>query len=123
MRESGLGPLAGTALAAMFLQGPVFNGLDLSGNAIKDQGARAIAEMLCKNASLMSLDMRSNDIGMDGGIALFEALLQNKAITEVCRRKQSRCVIRWLTQHWHSSIWGSWQETRVIGSELKWRKS
>jgi len=84
LREGGLGPLAGAAVAAMFVDNPVFfNALDLSGNALKDQGGKAIAEMLSKNSGLMTLDLRSNDIGMEGGISIFDSLLSNASITEL----------------------------------------
>ena len=45
MREAGLGQFGGIAVAAMFLEHPVFTVLDLSGNNLKDQGSKAVCAL------------------------------------------------------------------------------
>ena len=52
--------------------------LDLSGNNIGDDGAKAIAEALKKNTSLKSVNLSWCDIGDDGIEAIAEALLDPK---------------------------------------------
>ena len=80
MRDSGLGPFAGAAVAAM-LQKHRCSDLDLTGNMIRDKGATALAEMLCTNRHLTSLTLQSNDIGIDGAASIFAALSSNSALT------------------------------------------
>ena len=82
LRDSGLGPLSGAAVAAM-LNTHRCSILDLCGNLIRDQGASALAEMMVRNKSLTRLDLRSNDIGIDGAAMVFEALLQNSTLTDL----------------------------------------
>ena len=56
---------------------PVLNNLDLTGNDIGDDGAKAIAEALKVNPVLTTLDLHNNLIGAEGAKAIAEALKVN----------------------------------------------
>ncbi|KOO35677.1 hypothetical protein Ctob_013874 [Chrysochromulina tobinii] len=55
--------------------------LELGGNKIGDEGAKAIAEALKVNAVVTTLDLRSNSIGDEGAKAIAEALKVNAVVT------------------------------------------
>lgn len=82
LKDSGLGALAGAAVAAM-LKTHRCSELDLCGNFLRDQGATALSEILGENRSLTKLDLRANDIGIEGAAAIFGALEGNSTLTEL----------------------------------------
>jgi hypothetical protein len=56
--------------------------LDLSGNKITEEGARAVSAMLQMNSSLISLDFWGNDIGWDGIDAIIASMQTNTTLQE-----------------------------------------
>jgi Ran GTPase-activating protein (RanGAP) involved in mRNA processing and transport len=57
--------------------------LDLSDNAIKQDGAMAIADALKVNSCLTSLDLSNNAIKQDGAMAIADALKVNSCLTSL----------------------------------------
>jgi hypothetical protein len=57
--------------------------LDLSGNNIGDDGAKAIADALKVNHSLETLYLNDNNIGDDGAKAIADALKDNKSLDKL----------------------------------------
>ena len=57
--------------------------IDLRGNAIKDQGACALAQMLTRNQSLRELDIQCCSISGVGASHLARALLANHSVTRI----------------------------------------
>ncbi|KAL0239727.1 hypothetical protein GEMRC1_009835 [Eukaryota sp. GEM-RC1] len=57
--------------------------LNLNGNRIGDEGARALAEVLKVNNTITSVDLGGNRIGDEGARALAEVLKVNNTITSV----------------------------------------
>ena len=84
LKEGGLGPRAGVALAkALAKAPPSLTLLDITGNLIKDAGAVALADVLRKNRSLTRVSLGSNDIGAKGGQAIAQALGVNRTLTSL----------------------------------------
>ena len=61
----------------------LINSLNLPGNKIGDDGAKAIAEALKENTSVTNLDLSSNAISDEGAKAIAEALKENTTITSL----------------------------------------
>ena len=57
--------------------------LHLSGNRIKDEGAKSLSEALRVNTSVTSLDLNWNSIADEGANSLFEALRVNTSLTSL----------------------------------------
>lgn len=57
--------------------------LYLSGNLIRETGARAIARALAQNRTLTVLHLTGNSIGPEGAHALAEGIVVNKTLTKV----------------------------------------
>ena len=57
--------------------------IDLDGNNIGDEGAKAIGEALKVNTSLTEIYLDGNNIGVEGGKAIGEALKVNTSLTEI----------------------------------------
>jgi Ran GTPase-activating protein (RanGAP) involved in mRNA processing and transport len=55
--------------------------LNLAGNYIGDDGAKALSAALAQNSSLTTLNLTDNEIGADGAQALGAALAQNSSLT------------------------------------------
>ena len=51
--------------------------LDLEGNGIRDEGAKALAEGLIVHSTLQTFNLSSNQIGDEGATAIAEALKNN----------------------------------------------
>ncbi len=75
-----LGPEGGRALAAALRHGGALKRLDASRNGLGPEGARALADALQVNGSLTSLDLEGNQIGPEGARALAGALLVNGSV-------------------------------------------
>ena len=86
--------------------------LDLSSNAIRDKGAKALAEMLRSNRSIVDMALNDNEIGNEGGIALGQVLSEkanstlkvlnvseNPIAAEVCVEWFSKAERRLISQH------------------------
>ena len=58
-------------------------GLDLSHNAIRSEGAVAMATMLKRNSSLETLNLSLCSIGSSGGVELGAALERNKTLRDL----------------------------------------
>jgi Ran GTPase-activating protein (RanGAP) involved in mRNA processing and transport len=74
--------------------------LFINGNAIGDDGARAVAEMLAENVGLRALHLARNSIGVDGEQALKKGMLKNKTLRTMDMmihlfNKQQLGVYRW----------------------------
>eukprot|EP00474_Spongospora_subterranea_P000343 CRZ00801.1 hypothetical protein [Spongospora subterranea] len=67
---------------ATFPDAPI-NSIDLSVNAIKNNGAKALGVMLKSTQTLALLNLRSNDIEDVGGLALAHALEGQRTITQL----------------------------------------
>ena len=61
----------------------LINSLNLSGNEISDEGAKAISEALKVNTSVTNLDLSYATIGYEGAKAIAEALKVNTTITSL----------------------------------------
>jgi Ran GTPase-activating protein (RanGAP) involved in mRNA processing and transport len=81
--RQGLQPADGILIGSDLQFMAVVTTLDLGGNSIRVEGAKAIAEALKVTAVLTSLDLRSNSIGDDGAKAIAEALKVNAVLTEL----------------------------------------
>ena len=55
--------------------------LDLRGNEIEDEGAKALAEALLMNKSVTDFNLDGNYVGDEGAKALAEALIENDTLT------------------------------------------
>ncbi|CAJ1016240.1 putative Leucine Rich repeat [Leishmania utingensis] len=78
--ENGLGVCCAEALAAALSCNRRYSVLDLSGNRLRDDGARFIAQLIKRNRTLVHIDVASNDIGHVGGVLLARALLENDTV-------------------------------------------
>ncbi|KAG5497470.1 hypothetical protein JIQ42_03957 [Leishmania sp. Namibia] len=78
--ESGFGVCSAEALAAVLSRNNRYSVLDLSGNRLRDDGARFIAQLIEQNRSLVHIDVASNDIGHVGGVLILRALLENNTV-------------------------------------------
>jgi Ran GTPase-activating protein (RanGAP) involved in mRNA processing and transport len=83
LRENGLGAQTADAIAKVLAHSEAFTVLDLSGNRIKDEGAKSIAALFTNNDILVHLGLKSNDIGADGIVALCEALSRSATLTSL----------------------------------------
>jgi hypothetical protein len=82
--ESGVGDEEVHAIAALLRSATNVRELQLRGNSISSEGARAIAAVLCiSSCRLRHVDLRSNRIGKDGVKVLAEALERNERIKHV----------------------------------------
>ncbi|CAK4720627.1 unnamed protein product [Aphanomyces euteiches] len=82
--ESGIGDEEMHAIAALLRNNSSVHDLQLHGNAITSEGARAIAAILgSSNCGLAHIDLRKNHIGDDGIRVLTEALERNPRIRHV----------------------------------------
>ncbi|KAG9401911.1 hypothetical protein AC1031_007616 [Aphanomyces cochlioides] len=82
--ESGIGDEEMHAIAALLRNNSSVHDLQLHGNAITSEGARAIAAILgSSNCDLAHIDLRKNHIGDDGIRVLTEALERNPRIRHV----------------------------------------
>ncbi|KAG5473933.1 hypothetical protein LSCM1_04569 [Leishmania martiniquensis] len=78
--ESGFGVCSAEALAAILSRNTRYSVLDLSGNRLRDDGARFIAQLIKRNRTLVHIDVASNDIGHIGGVLILRALLENNTV-------------------------------------------
>ncbi|CBZ36017.1 ribonuclease inhibitor-like protein [Leishmania donovani] len=78
--ESGFGVCSAEALAAVLSRNSHYSVLDLSGNCLRDDGARFIAQLIKRNRTLVHIDVASNDIGHVGGVLIARALLENNTV-------------------------------------------
>ncbi|KAG5499434.1 hypothetical protein JKF63_07997 [Porcisia hertigi] len=78
--ENGFGLCSAEALAAVLSRNNHYSVLDLSGNRLRDDGARFIAQLIKRNRSLVHIDLASNDIGHVGGVLIARALLENNTV-------------------------------------------
>lgn len=82
--ESGVGDEEVHAIAALLRSATNVRELQLRGNSISNEGARAIAAVLCiSTCRLRQVDLRGNHIGKDGIKVLAEALERNDRIKHV----------------------------------------
>ncbi|OWZ23797.1 hypothetical protein PHMEG_0001255 [Phytophthora megakarya] len=82
--ESGMGDEEVHAVAALLRNAMNVRELQLRGNSISSEGARAIAAILCiSTCRLRQVDLRNNHIGKDGVKVLAEALERNERIKHV----------------------------------------
>ncbi|KAE8915102.1 hypothetical protein PF003_g507 [Phytophthora fragariae] len=82
--ESGVGDEEVHAIAALLRNATNVRELQLRGNSISSEGARAIAAVLCiSTCRLRQVDLRNNQIGKDGIKVLAEALERNDRIKHV----------------------------------------
>ncbi|KAG1704314.1 hypothetical protein DVH05_006322 [Phytophthora capsici] len=82
--ESGVGDEEVHAIAALLRNATNVCELQLRGNSISSEGARAIAAVLClSTCRLRQVDLRSNQIGKDGIKVLAEALERSERIKHV----------------------------------------
>ncbi|KAF4042752.1 Leucine Rich repeat [Phytophthora infestans] len=82
--ESGVGDEEVHAIAALLRSATNVRELQLRGNAISSEGARAIAAVLSiSSCRLRQVDLRNNQIGKDGIKVLAEALERNERIKHV----------------------------------------
>ncbi|CEG43669.1 Leucine-rich repeat, ribonuclease inhibitor subtype [Plasmopara halstedii] len=82
--ESGIGDEEVHAIAALVRNATSLFELQLRGNAISSEGARAIAAVLgMSSCRLRHVDLRNNHIGRDGIKVLAEALERNERIKHV----------------------------------------
>ncbi|KAG3254424.1 hypothetical protein PI124_g946 [Phytophthora idaei] len=82
--ESGVGDEEVHAIAALLRNATNVRELQLRGNAISSEGARAIAAVLSiSSCRLRQVDLRNNQIGKDGIKVLAEALERNERIKHV----------------------------------------
>ncbi|GMF09169.1 unnamed protein product [Phytophthora lilii] len=82
--ESGVGDEEVHAIAALLRNATNVRELQLRGNSISSEGARAIAAVLCiSSCRLRQVDLRNNQIGKDGIKVLAEALERNERIKHV----------------------------------------
>ncbi|ETL38568.1 hypothetical protein L916_09851 [Phytophthora nicotianae] len=82
--ESGVGDEEVHAIAALLRNATNVRELQLRGNAISSEGARAIAAVLnISSCCLRQVDLRNNQIGKDGIKVLAEALERNERIKHV----------------------------------------
>jgi hypothetical protein len=83
--ESGVGDEEVHAIAALLRNAPNVKELQLRGNTITSEGARAIAAILSNGSScqLRLVDLRANRVGRDGIKVLAEALERNDRVKHV----------------------------------------
>ncbi|KPA80716.1 ribonuclease inhibitor-like protein [Leptomonas pyrrhocoris] len=81
--ENGFGVSSAEALAAILSTNRRYSVLDVSGNRLRDEGARFIAQLLKKNRTLVHIDVASNDIGHTGGVMIAHALLENNTVVSL----------------------------------------
>lgn len=81
--ENGFGVNSAEALAAILSTNHRYSVLDLSGNRLRDEGARFIAQLIKKNRTLVHVDVASNDIGHVGGVFIARALLENNTVVSL----------------------------------------
>ncbi|RLN88396.1 hypothetical protein BBJ28_00004297 [Nothophytophthora sp. Chile5] len=82
--ESGVGDEEVHAIAALLRNAATVRELQLRGNSISSEGARAIAAVLSiSTCRLRHVDLRGNHIGKDGVKVLAEALERNERIKHV----------------------------------------
>ncbi|GMF29707.1 unnamed protein product [Phytophthora fragariaefolia] len=82
--ESGVGDEEVHAIAALLRNATNVRELQLRGNSISSEGARAIAAVLCiSTCRLRQVDLRNNQIGKDGIKVLAEALERDDRIKHV----------------------------------------
>lgn len=81
--ENGFGVSSAEALAAILCGNNRYSVLDLSGNRLRDEGARFIALLIKKNRTLVHIDVASNDIGHVGGVQIARALLENNTVVSL----------------------------------------
>ncbi|KPI87734.1 ribonuclease inhibitor-like protein [Leptomonas seymouri] len=81
--ENGFGVNSAEALAAILSSNRRYSVLDLSGNRLRDEGARFIAQLIKQNLTLVHIDVASNDIGHVGGVLIARALLENNTVVSL----------------------------------------
>ncbi|GET90578.1 ribonuclease inhibitor-like protein [Leishmania tarentolae] len=81
--ENGFGVCSAEALAAVLSRNNHYSVLDLSGNRLRDEGARFIAQLIKRNRTLVHIDVASNDIGHVGGVVIARALLENNTVVSL----------------------------------------
>ncbi|MGC0372311.1 MAG: hypothetical protein DGJ47_001023, partial [Rickettsiaceae bacterium] len=69
------------ALANLLNGNKTLTTLDLSTNNIGDEGSAALADSLHENTTLTTLDLSENNIGDEGAAALAESLKENTTLT------------------------------------------
>ena len=83
LKENGLGPASGEAIAHVLGSNEFFSILDLAGNRLSDRGALSIARLLKANDTIVHVCLSSNDIGHVGGAAIAKALERNNTVTSL----------------------------------------
>ena len=77
------GKLEGHVLGVLLRGHPCLRSLDLSGNTIDKEGAKALGEALKTNSSLIHLNLEGINLGKGGALALFTALQSNNTLTSL----------------------------------------
>ncbi len=83
LKEHGLGRESGEAICRVLAHNKNYSILELCGNRLRDDGTKALSQLMTVNDAIVRLDLRSNDIGGKGGEALFKALRQNSTLTSL----------------------------------------
>lgn len=81
--ENGFGVYSADAITHVLSGNKRYSILDLSGNRLRDEGAKSLAQLLTVNRTLVHIGLSSNDIGPIGGAALAEALEKNKTVVSL----------------------------------------
>lgn len=82
IRDAGITPGAFSVLMnAICAEGVALSSLELSCNAIGDEGAACLADLLDRLPNLTSLDARSTSMGPRGQAGLFSAVASNTVLT------------------------------------------
>jgi Ran GTPase-activating protein (RanGAP) involved in mRNA processing and transport len=82
LEDNGLGPDSAVEVARI-LRRTALKTLNLAGNRILDEGAKAIADALPANSTLTSLNLEYNDITSVGVESVSQALMQNSSLEEL----------------------------------------